>query len=67
MTPNFQKIGVKMASRGASERLLQQLEASQRLGMALDIHGARVRPAILTQKSLPESRRVAPGTPPQGK
>ena len=51
-----------MASWSASERLLQHLEASQGLGMALETYGVRVRRAIQPQKSLPESRRVAPGT-----
>ena len=51
-----------MASWSASERLLQHLEASQGLGMALETYKARVRRGIRPQKSLPESRRVAPGT-----
>ena len=51
-----------MASWSASERLLQHLEASQSLGMALETYGVRVERAIQPQKSLPESRRVAPGT-----
>ena len=51
-----------MASRSASERLLQHLEASQRLGMALETYKVRVGRAIQPQKSLPESCRVAPGT-----
>ena len=51
-----------MASWSASERLLQHLEASQGLGMALETYKVRVEQAIRPQKSLPESRRVAPGT-----
>ena len=51
-----------MASWSASERLLQHLEASQGLGMALETYRVRVERAIQPQKSLPESRRVAPGT-----
>ena len=51
-----------MASWSASERLLQHLEASQGLGMALETYKVRVGRAIQPQKSLPESRRVAPGT-----
>ena len=51
-----------MVSWSTSERLLQHREASQGLGMALKTYGTRVRRAIQPQKSLPESRRVAPGT-----
>ena len=51
-----------MGSWSASERLLQHLEASQGLGMALETYRVRVERAIQPQKSLPESRRVAPGT-----
>ena len=45
----------------ASERLLQHLEASQGLGMALETYKAQLARAIQPQKSLPESSRVAPG------
>ena len=51
-----------MASWSASEHLLQHLEASQGLGMALETYRVRLGRAIQPQKSLPESRRVAPGT-----
>ena len=40
-----------MASRSASERLLQHLEASQGLGMALETYRAQLRPAIWPQKT----------------
>ena len=53
-----------MASRSARERLLQYLEASQGLRMALETYKAQLRPAIWPQKSLPESRRMAPGMSP---
>ena len=59
----FKKRYVKWVSWSTSERLLQHREASQGLGMALETYKARVRSAIQRQKSLPESRRVAPGTP----
>ena len=52
-----------MASRSASERLLQHLEASQGLGMALETYKIKLRPAMQPQKSLLESRQVSPGTP----
>ena len=51
-----------MMSWSTSERLLQHREASQGLGMALETYKVRVERAIQPQKSLPESRRVAPGT-----
>ena len=51
-----------MASWSALERLLQHLEASQGLGMALETYKVRVRSPIQPQKSLLESRQVAPGT-----
>ena len=52
-----------MASRSASERLLQHLEASQGLGMARETYKIQLGSAIQPQNSLLESRRVAPGTP----
>ena len=51
-----------MASRSASERVLQHLEASQGLGMARETYKIQLGSAIQPQKSLLESRRVAPGT-----
>ena len=52
-----------MLSRSTSERLLQHLEASQGLGMARETYNTQLEQAIQPQKSLLESRRVAPGTP----
>ena len=52
----------EIASRSASERLLQHLEAFQSLGMALDIHKVRVTSASWPQKCLPESHWAARGT-----
>ena len=52
-----------MASRSASERLLQHLEASQGLRMHLETYNTQLEQAIQPQKRPLESRRVAPGTP----